>query len=174
MIVKINEYDLVEDHYANLVPIIINSYDRIIDEESEELEGIELYVNNLIPYFFAEDIGMRKLKTEQIYCISLLDDYQPDGFINIGNGSKLKAKANFKKMWTYLLMHQHKKFCLIHNHPNNSPAASQADLQSNQIASYLGSMMSLEFVEHIIITPSYYNLTIKGLQNGGEINEWAY
>lgn len=170
----IDEFECDVDKKNNICLQTLNIYDYNISEDDIIYESKELYVYNVIPYFFMENIDIRNAKNEHIYCMSLLDDYCPDGFINIGIGERLKATADFKKMWTYLLMHQRKKFCLIHNHPNNSPAASQADLQSNQIASYLGSMMGLEFVEHIIITPSYYNLIVKGLQNGGEINEWAY
>lgn len=167
------EYKLTYDDKNSLLYKHKKLYRIQIDIESQiGIDDKDLYIENVIPYFFADDMQMRKIGHEIAYCVSFDNAFKPTGFIKIADGEYSKAEMDTKHSWLYLLSKDARYFMLLHNHPNDNPLPSKKDFDSTKIVHKIGiNIGSIELIEHVIISTNYYYFMLK---NGGELNEWPY
>lgn len=125
-----------------------------------------------IANFFGNTLKIRDKKLETFYCCLFDEDFIFNSFMCFGIGEKNKMDINYAKVITFILMTPYKNFLLLHNHPNDSIAPSQKDLNLNETAKKTVEEFKFCFIDHIIISPSRYILTEEHNIQGGNIYEW--
>ena len=74
------------------------------------------------------------------------------GVLKISSGSRKETAVPYDTLFTYLLLTGSYAFITIHNHPNNNPQKSNADIQSDEHLKQIADLLNITYIEGLIIT----------------------
>ncbi|WP_262249739.1 JAB domain-containing protein [Parapedobacter soli] len=101
---------------------------------------------------------------ESFYVLYFTNGMKLSGFFKIADGTIDGVPVDMKLMFTNALLSGSHKIILAHNHPSGTLKPSSADLAMTKKAAEAGELLSIEVVDHIILTPeSHYSFRDEGL-----------
>ena len=149
MIIK--EYKLVSRESNGTFPMLetIAEHDVIYDD----MYLYKHHDNYEFEYmFFGDTLKLQDNYVEYFYVMSYDEVGEIIGMLKISSGSRGKTALPFDTLFTYLLLTGSYSFVTIHNHPNNNPDKSSADLDCDASIKHVADILGIEFRDGLIIT----------------------
>lgn len=130
----------------------------------QQITNTSIFDNNetLINFWKARLGGLKHEVLEIAYLDSsyrLLNN----GITRLEEGITTKIQIYPRKVIEYALLHGASNIIIAHNHPSGDITPSQADFSMTQTLSYIGNILSLRLLDHIIITKdNFYSFRQSG------------
>ena len=106
---------------------------------------------------------VRVMNEEFLYLITCLKD-NPTGFFEISHGSVDYAQVRIADVLKRVLLSGAVNFIIVHNHPSGNPNPSIADLDFTRTLQNGASVLSINFLDHIILgNPDYFSFKEKNM-----------
>ncbi len=110
-----------------------------------------------------EVFGLNRKAEEFLYLITCLKD-NPTGFFEISHGSVDYAQVRIADVLKRVLLSGAVNFIIVHNHPSGNPNPSIADLDFTRTLQNGASVLSINFLDHIILgNPDYFSFKEKNM-----------
>lgn len=101
---------------------------------------------------------------ESFYVLYFSGAMKLSGFFKIADGTNDAVPVDMKMMFTNALLSGSHSIILAHNHPSGTLKPSTADLELTKKANKAAELLSIQILDHIILTPdSYYSFRDEGL-----------
>jgi DNA repair protein RadC len=108
--------------------------------------------------------SMRDLKNEVCKVIYLNDRNQIIDVVDLYSGTSDSISLNARSVIEKALEKESKKLIFVHNHPSGDPIPSQADKRLTRDLVFVGSILQINILDHIIIGDSrYFSFASEGL-----------
>ena len=148
----IKEYKLISSKNDGTFPIleVVKEYDF------EPIFDMYVYNNNdnyeFELSFFGEQIELQNNYVEYFYVMSYNEVGEVIGVLKISSGSRKETAIPYDTLFTYLLLTGSYSFITVHNHPNNNPQKSDADIQSDAYLKQIADLLNITYREGLVIT----------------------
>ncbi len=115
--------------------------------------------------------AMRDLKKELFKVIYLSSQNQIIGVTDLFEGTVDSSSISPREVVEEALKDKAAALIFVHNHPSGNPAPSASDMQLTRELVYVGKIMQMKVVDHIIIgNDRYYSFADEGLIEEYEID----
>lgn len=112
---------------------------------------------------------------ECLMAIALDSDKQPIGACVLGVGSEHHVDSNYGNLFKFIFTSNADSFFLVHNHPSSKELKpSQADLQTFEDLSNIGSKLGVRFRDFIITGNENQNRAYYSWSKGGIITQYDF
>lgn len=137
---------------------------RLVNEKTCEYNPTIIHTSADVVKFIDDLEDIRNHTEERIYCIAMNTKNKIIGFSQIAQGSINTCNLDIKELFKTILLCNASKFILIHNHPSGDSTPSKNDYQMTEKIKEASKIMSIEFLDHIVIAQNGYTscYNIKG------------
>ncbi len=100
---------------------------------------------------------------EYSYLIAFTVNMEPVGVFMLSKGTITSSFLNTREIYVRLLLCGAPYFILVHNHPSGDTYPSKTDIQTTKKIKKSSDIMSVSFLDHIIIGDDYTSFKEEGL-----------
>ena len=129
---------------------------RLINEKTCEYNPTIIRTQADVVKFIDDLEDIRNHAEERIYCIAMNTKNEIISFSQIAQGSINNCNLDIKGLFKTILLCNASKFILIHNHPSGDSTPSLNDYQITEKIKEASKIMSIEFLDHIVIAQNGY------------------
>ena len=129
---------------------------RLINEKTCEYNPTIIRTQADVVKFIDDLEDIRNHAEERIYCIAMNTKNEIIGFSQIAQGNINNCNFDVKGLFKTILLCNASKFILIHNHPSGDSTPSLNDYQITEKIKEASKIMSIEFLDHIVIAQNGY------------------
>ena len=120
--------------------------------------------NATLVQFWQSRLGQLNYEVFEIAYLDAAYRLMQDGIERLEEGTGSRTRVYPQKVLRSALMRGAVNFILAHNHPSGSAQPSQADLQITQSLHYACTLLSVRFLDHVIIAKDeFYSFRQSGL-----------
>jgi len=114
----------------------------------------------IFDYFYHQ---MRDLKKEQLKAVYLNSQNRILDIDDLSQGTVDSSYIYPREVMEGAIKYRAASFVLVHNHPSGNPKPSETDIELTRKMVYIGSMMSIKLLDHIIIGDNrFYSFAAEG------------
>ena len=137
---------------------------RLVNEKTCEYNPTIIHTSADVVKFIDDLEDIRNHTEERIYCIAMNTKNKIIGFSQIAQGGINTCSLDIKELFKTILLCNASKFILVHNHPSGDSTPSKNDYQMTEKIKEASKIMSIEFLDHIVIAQNGYTscYNIKG------------
>jgi len=139
---KIVEYKLYRDECKHPSLRIVKEFEYDIDKFDESFDIARMMVDLY---------SMHELFIEYSYVIGFNFNNEVLGIVELSHQTENKTQTPIKEMFISLMLMGAYSFVMVHNHPNNSLCASDADICVSGKAQLGAELLDVVFRDQIII-----------------------
>jgi DNA repair protein RadC len=133
---------------------------KVLQEKISE-QSIYDSPQDIFDYFY---YSMRDLKKEVFKVMFLNARNQIMEVVDLFEGTADKIAINARDVIENAIAHNTKSLIFVHNHPSGDPAPSQADRQLTRDLVFVGEILQIKVLDHIIIGENrYFSFASEGL-----------
>jgi DNA repair protein RadC len=115
----------------------------------------------IFDYFY---YSMRDLKKEEVKAVYLNAQNEILDIQDLSQGTVDSSYLYPREVMEGAIKYHAVSFVLVHNHPSGNPSPSEADTDLTRKMVYIGSMMQIKLLDHIIIGDNrYYSFAGEGI-----------
>ena len=139
---------------------------RLVNEKTYEYNPTTVHTQTDIIKFIDNQEDIRNHTEERVYCIAMNTKNEIISFSQIAQGNINNCNLDIKGLFKIILLCNASKFILIHNHPSGDSTPSQNDYQMTEKIKEASKIMSIEFLDHIVVAQNGYTSCYN--RKGGE------
>lgn len=138
--------------------ILKNNVPVLIQETQWESKSKVISSPKKVDDFVRNVLKLNQMTEEYLYMIACNTKTEILGIFEISHGSVNEAYVSPREIYMKALLIGASVIILIHNHPSQDTAPSEADLLITERIKKGGMLLGVELMDHIIIGSDYYSM----------------